>query len=49
MMNILEITLSDILLKIWFRIEMKFKSDFETKDILVYLGVGCHSCTLCKG
>jgi hypothetical protein len=33
MMNILEITLSNILFKIWFQIEIKFKSDFETKDI----------------
>jgi hypothetical protein len=32
-MNILEITLSNILFKIWFQIEIKFKSDFETKDI----------------
>jgi hypothetical protein len=31
MMNILEIKLLNILLKIWFRIEIKFKSDFETK------------------
>jgi hypothetical protein len=33
MTNILERMLSNILFKIWFRIEMKFKSDFETKDI----------------
>jgi hypothetical protein len=33
MKNILKITLSNILLKIWFRIKNKFKSDFETKDI----------------
>jgi hypothetical protein len=33
MMNILEITLSNILLKIWFRIKIKFKSYFETEFI----------------
>jgi hypothetical protein len=33
MTNILEKTLSNILFKIWFRIEIKFKLDFETKDI----------------
>jgi hypothetical protein len=33
MTNILEITLSNILLKIWFRIEIKFQSDFKTNDI----------------
>jgi hypothetical protein len=33
MTNILERMLSNILFKIWFQIEMKFKSDFETKDI----------------
>jgi hypothetical protein len=33
MMNILEITLSNILLKIWFQINIKFKLDFETKII----------------
>jgi hypothetical protein len=30
---ILEITLSNILFKIWFQNKIKFKSDFETKDI----------------
>jgi hypothetical protein len=33
MTNILEIMLSNILFKIWFRIKIKFKSDFEIKDI----------------
>jgi hypothetical protein len=33
MMNILEIMLSNNLFKICFRIKIKFKSDFETKDI----------------
>jgi hypothetical protein len=33
MMNISEITLLNILFKIWFRIKIKFKSDFKTKDI----------------
>jgi hypothetical protein len=33
MTNILEIMLLNILFKIWFRIEIKFKSDFETNDI----------------
>jgi hypothetical protein len=31
--SILEITLSNILFKIWFQIKITFKSDFETKDI----------------
>jgi hypothetical protein len=33
MTNILEIMLLNILFNIWFRIEIKFKSDFKTKDI----------------
>jgi hypothetical protein len=33
MTNILEIVLLNTLFKIWFRIEIKFKSDFETNDI----------------
>jgi hypothetical protein len=33
MMNILVITLLNILFKIWLRIKIEFKSDFETKDI----------------
>jgi hypothetical protein len=32
-MKILEIRLLKFLFKIWLRIEIKFKSDFETKDI----------------
>jgi hypothetical protein len=32
-MNILEIRLLDFLFKIWYRIKIKFKSNFETKDI----------------
>jgi hypothetical protein len=30
---ILEITLSNIPFKIWFQIEIKFKSDFKNNDI----------------
>jgi hypothetical protein len=33
MTNILEIVLLNTLFKIWFRIEIKLKSDFETNDI----------------
>jgi hypothetical protein len=33
MTKILEIGFSELLFKIWFRIEIIFKSDFETKDI----------------
>jgi hypothetical protein len=33
MTNILEIMLLNTLFKIWFRIEIKLKSDFETNDI----------------